>query len=420
MNNLSRPFSGRLVFDHLHKTAGQAINAWLTDALGSGTVSPNLDGSHRELLCRAGDYPIISGHVHFAEAEGLDPRFQYVTVLRDPLDRTISWLFFVVRNHAREELPGLFEECAAFLATDGDELGPILGQTIANSMVAHYAKILGSLGASEGELVETAFRAIQAYDCVGIYERLDEFVAGLGELVGIPAPASLQPINLTVSRPARDGISAKLRDRLMALTELDRQLYERVARLVGDRLDARVPKPPKKSKWARYDRPPVPAQTTSSLTLHGARPLHPEPICTGDVLRFELEFELHEPVHLLQSGFHIFDDRKRWAFGVNNVLLDQPFAHFGAGRYRLVHFVTAELAAGDYTIGFAFADVGGDAERSLYWHDELLTFTVRRRAQSIGVGNTNCMARMVIEPVKLVPDRNSFPANTKPDQQLAA
>ena len=330
--------------------------------------------------------------------EGLDPRFQYATLLREPLDRTISWLFFVNRNHAREDLPGPYDECETFLASDGEEIGPRLAPAIVNPMASHYSKIVGGSGAGDGALVEAAFRAIQGYDCVGTYERLGEFVSGLAELIGIPAPAALQPVNVTVERPARDGISDELRDNLLAITSLDRQLYARVAKMVGERLSTSRPKPPTTSKWARYDRPAPTPRTTPMLTLHSARPLHQEPISSGAVLRFELEFELSEPVQRLQAGFHIFDDRSRWVFGVNNVLLDQPLADVGPGRHRLVHFVTAELPAGDFTIGFAFSDVGGATERSLYWHDELLTFTVRRPDQSIGVGTANCRARMLFEP----------------------
>ena len=68
--DLVRPYSGRLIFDHFPKTAGQAVNAWLTEELGSGIVSQNLIGNHREMIDRAGHYSIISAHVHFGEGGG--------------------------------------------------------------------------------------------------------------------------------------------------------------------------------------------------------------------------------------------------------------------------------------------------------------------------------------------------------------
>ena len=116
-------------------------------------------------------------------------------------------------------------------------------------------------------------------------------------------------------------------------------------------------------------------------------------------------------MHQLEAGLHIVDDRKRWAFGVNNVLLDKPFSNLCIGRYRLVHFVKAELPAGDYTIGFAFADVGGNSQRSLYWHDGILPINIRAPL-SEGVGSGSCTARMM-----LVQWGGRFPAH---GQQLAS
>jgi hypothetical protein len=34
------PFSGRVIFDHLAKTAGQAVNQWLKNELGTAPRTP--------------------------------------------------------------------------------------------------------------------------------------------------------------------------------------------------------------------------------------------------------------------------------------------------------------------------------------------------------------------------------------------
>ena len=92
-----KSFPGRIVFDHRPKTGGQALSAWLIDRLGAGCVSPNLTGSNAELIkLYGGIYSIISGHVNFLDRGTLDPRYQYITCLREPVDRVLSWLFFVL------------------------------------------------------------------------------------------------------------------------------------------------------------------------------------------------------------------------------------------------------------------------------------------------------------------------------------
>lgn len=200
-----------------------------------------------------GEYPIVSAHVLFGERDALDPRYQYATLVREPVDRAISWLHFV-RNMPRERVPELHDACLTYLDSEGDILLPPLESHLPNLAVAHYAPILGTFGLNDEQRVESAFRAIRSYDCVGIYERLKDFVADHAVLIGIPAPESLAQINVTGERPKVDAISAKLRDNISRVTQLDQKLYHLVAELVERRLAVHPPHPPTNSRWARYDR----------------------------------------------------------------------------------------------------------------------------------------------------------------------
>jgi hypothetical protein len=393
---LLEPFSGRVIFDHIPKTAGQAVTNWLRDELGDGTVSPNLVTSHREILNRSIEYPIVSGHLFFEDGEGLEPRFQYATILREPVDRTISWLFFVTRNHQREDLPQLYDECEAFLASEGKELSPYLAEAIANPMVVHYAQILGAKGLSESELVESAYRAIKSYDCVGTYEKLSEFVGDLGRLIGVPAPRSLQSTNMTRHRPTPKSISDKLRDNILAITELDRDLYARVAKLVSDRSEFR-PDGPTVSRWARYDRPAPNLQTVSSFNVLSPVELQEIQVCRGEPLKLEIEFEVREPIAMLQAGVLMFDNRKQVAFGVNNCLLDQPFPEVTPGRYRLIHSIEVDLPVGEYMVGFQFSDLRESGQLHLYRNQAALMLNVRRGTEAIGVGYAVSPATMSLD-----------------------
>ena len=397
------PYSGRLIFDHFPKTAGQAINRWLTDALGSGTVSPNLISTHRDLLSRGGTFPVLTGHIYFADGEGFDSRYRYATVLREPIDRTLSSVFFVTMNHDREDLPDLYDECEAFIISEGDVIGPQLKLSIVNPMVTHFAQILGEQGLAGDALVDRAFEAVESYACVGVYERLDDFVSGLGALIGIPAPTSLTRINATQSRAAATELSEKLRQKLRAITDLDAKLYERVCRLVEQRIAANPPAPPDKSRWKRYERAEPGAKEAPELTLRAIRMPTRAILQSGGVMRVELEFELHARIERLQVGFHIFDDQKRWAFGVNNLLLKQPFEALSAGRYCLAHTLTADLPIGKYTVGFSFAEIGAEEQRNLFWQDETLQFEVSMPVGAAGLGYSPCYTQMVLERIEEAP-----------------
>ena len=146
------------------------------------------------------------------------------------MDRSISWLHFVIANHRREAHPELFDAVSAFLESGGEDFSQLLHPHLHNPAVTHFARILGSDDAADDEKVERAARAVDLYDCVGIYEQLDQFLSDLAAMIGIPAPASLQPVNVTETRPrAAHEITPKLRDRLRALTGLGGSLRARRA-----------------------------------------------------------------------------------------------------------------------------------------------------------------------------------------------
>lgn len=221
-------FQGRVFFDHLPKTAGQAINAWLADTLGNGTVTENLNGMHRELLLQyGGKFPVISGHTHFS-GEGLDPRYQYLTVVRHPVDRALSWLYFVINNHTYAILPELHKAAERVIATNGRYIHPLLLSHISNIYTEHFSHInhIGYLNAEDK--LEAACQAIHSYDLVGLFEDLPEFISDTATLLGLPAIEQLAAVNVTIARPKLDKTHPALRRRLIELNQLDIAFYDRV------------------------------------------------------------------------------------------------------------------------------------------------------------------------------------------------
>jgi len=87
----SGAYPGRIIFDHIPKTAGMAVNSWLQRVLGQGCVSPNSICEHWEAIGKYGGIlSIISAHIFFHDGDALDPRYDYVTILREPIDREIT------------------------------------------------------------------------------------------------------------------------------------------------------------------------------------------------------------------------------------------------------------------------------------------------------------------------------------------
>lgn len=258
MNGRAGVYDKRLIFDHLPKAAGQAVNKWLRGALGAGCVTDNLVGSHRELIRRyGGEYSVISGHIDFNGTE-LDPRYQYVTLFREPVDRVISWLFFVLNNHKMEKLPELYGWSRDFVLSEGVLLKGGLPHFIQNWYVRHFSGVgRKNPGLSDDEKIASSLSVIKKYDAVGLYDEISEFFADVADLIGIPAPESVPRVNATASRPALDRISPQLLRRIVDLNQLDIRLYQEVVAWKKSQ-PCRERKAISASRWQRYDPVPLP------------------------------------------------------------------------------------------------------------------------------------------------------------------
>lgn len=380
-------FAGRVIFDHLPKTAGQAVNAWLTKSLGYGCVTPNLIGVHRDLIRRyGGEYSVISAHVGF-EGDGIDPRYRYMTTFREPIDRAISWLFYVLPNYA---FP-LREQAERFVASQGEELDVEFRKTINNPYVDHFANVLSTATRSDEEKLADALSVIEQYDVWGFYEEMPAFLADVAALIGLPAPKQFERVNVTRGRPSVEQINPLLRKRLEELNTLDlelcRALRERWQREQIHRTTISLPEVP---LWAPYNPVLVPlldrAFTAPGFTILSVALEGGDTFSCGHILRFELEFSLAVAVADLVIGIHVFDEDGRSAFCTNTAILERPLLHMSRGTHRMGYYLVADLPEGQYTAGFAFIERCAEGNRELAWYDKLVTFRVlvQRLTPSVG------------------------------------
>lgn len=394
-----KPFAGRLIFDHLPKTAGQAVNLWLSEKLGDGCVTPNIIGQHRELIrVYGGEFSVISGHVSFNPGDTLDPRYHYATMLRDPIDRVISWLFFVTKNHNHEDLPHLFTDCLDFIESDGELCNKNIIDYISDIYVKHFS-VISSGGGGEANISD-ALRALKMYDIVGTYEDIPRFTNDLAALIGIPAPVTLAPFNVTKSRPTVKEVSPRLRNKITELNKLDLEFYAAVRRMIsGSGLHSR--QAPSRSKWRPLEKREPRITLTDSLTVYNVEMEAPQEVREGGVITFTLDFEAHRPIARLEAGVHIFDAQGRWAFGVNSTMLGQDYLDVLPGCYRLRYHIIARLPLGAFTAGFAFAELAGEQSESiseLFWHDACCNFSVSSAQRFPGIGYSTCPVSLSLLP----------------------
>ena len=214
----------------------------------------------------------------FFAGEKLDPRYQYITCLREPVERVLSWLFFVLYDAIPDERSKPNKEAAEiFLKSEGRECPSDFISEYSNFYVHHFSLIGGRQAGtgniksmSQEDRLAAALAAIRQYDVVGIYENFRDFTAEVACLIGLDAPANIPKFNVSTQRPPIDKISPTLRQRIMHLNENDARLYSEVIKWKEKGAPA-APAPKSFSGWLKVGRQKKKALTAlaASVPNHG-------------------------------------------------------------------------------------------------------------------------------------------------------
>jgi hypothetical protein len=170
---------------------------------------------------------VVTGHFPLCTKDLLDAEFRTFTILRDPVERTLSYL----RHHrdttpeeaelTLEEIyedPGNFkhlihDHMVKMLSLRPEELRPTAMMTVADL--------------DDGRL-RTAKNALEGTDAFGLQDDLEGFVERLERLFGWQlGPA----VHVNVTAPAE--VPASFRKRIAEDNRLDMELYEHARELLG-------------------------------------------------------------------------------------------------------------------------------------------------------------------------------------------
>jgi exopolysaccharide biosynthesis predicted pyruvyltransferase EpsI/GT2 family glycosyltransferase len=370
-----RGYSGRVIFDHLQKTAGMAINRWLRSTLGDGCASPNLITDHRSLIAHyGGRYSVLTAHVTF-DGRGLDPRYQYVTLLREPIDRMVSWLHYVVGNYSVAEFGDGWHDVRRFLESEGAITDYAPG---GNLYVRHFAAIDRPTDVTDDSLLTAALAAVEQYDVWGLFESMPAFLGDFAGLLGVPPPPTLDQVNVTKSRPSVAEIGAAFRARLEALNTLDLEFY-RI-------LEGRYPEMRRRMSrssvsvpaWEPLPAPPPRAIAREWFTLHAASIRGGEQRAPGDLLELDVSFSIARPIDALVIEVAISDSVGNRVFFTDTENLERPIGPVAAGTHRASCTLVANVPAGNYSVGFRFREQWGRERRDIATFDELCVFCIGR------------------------------------------
>ena len=226
----------------MQKTAGIALRRGLINHFGERAVYParRVDGTdpvelvtstaylRGRLAARGDEIEVITGHFPLCTVDLLDDRYMTLTLLREPVERTLSYL----RHHQKEEpadrhksLQEIYEDPFRFNSFVHNHMTKMLSITPAEMTDG----MLTPVKLDRGHL-ERAKEALAGIDAVGLQERLDDFfdwlVARFGWRLG-------EPQTLNTTDPV--DVPQSFRDRIAEENALDVELYEFAAKLVASR-----------------------------------------------------------------------------------------------------------------------------------------------------------------------------------------
>lgn len=228
-----------LYFHHIHKTAGSSLRQYIGEHFDLDQISSAR--WHTSALLEeppeAFDRDFVAGHfgsfLHDIAPRPLVP----VTMLRDPVDRTLSAISDISwrkNNWMHERFSQLsIEEFVHDEIGTGTIMNFQTRSLALDSLQREYVEY-GSLWKepekrdriySDPALLERAIQRLDQCAFVGVQDRFDESMRLLAYTFGWLPPATSPRVN--VRRSAREELSQATLDRIRELTQLDQTLYER-------------------------------------------------------------------------------------------------------------------------------------------------------------------------------------------------
>jgi hypothetical protein len=236
------PTEPRYFFVHVQKTAGTSLLIRLGNQFRASEIYPDdTDGDlfvempqfdigqlERRWAARSPEIRVVTGHFPLCTAELLGGGFTTFTVLREPVERTLSYL-----RHHRKIIKGSRRSTLEEIYADPLRFDGLVHNHMVKMFSLHVDEMTGGAMTTVNftrQHLERAKTALAGVDVVGLQEEFEPFVAELEVRFGWDLGA---PVVANHTEPAE--ASDELRARIAADNALDVELYAFARELVAER-----------------------------------------------------------------------------------------------------------------------------------------------------------------------------------------
>jgi hypothetical protein len=230
----------RYFFVHIMRTAGSVLRLRLINHLGDAAVYPTgVDGDDpltpylfvdhlRERLAARGDQiRVITGHFPLCTVELIGGRFTTLTLLREPVDRTLSYLRRqreIERSDGHASLEEIYDDPVRFHRLVHNHMTKMLSLAPAEMTEGGLTRV-----ELDREHLQRAKDALTRIDAVGFQERFEDFCDELRARFGWRLD---EPKAMNTTAPVE--VPKSFRARIAEDNALDIELYEFAKQLLGN------------------------------------------------------------------------------------------------------------------------------------------------------------------------------------------
>lgn len=216
---------------HIPKTGGMSVHDYLYDNVLEGELLPGY--LIEDLIStNSSNFKYISGHFHSLPLNQTNREFRISTVLRNPIDRSVSHFEHAQRDcnvPFHKYVKGFSFEDFIYSTTAVHMLGNRQARMLAElSLKADkFTTSLNVTKISDEELYDLAMDALSKMELVGITERLEDFIAQLSKKWSLPMPTKEYRVNRRPDKKPSE-LSDQVIVKINEMCSVDIKIYEHI------------------------------------------------------------------------------------------------------------------------------------------------------------------------------------------------
>ncbi|WP_322091643.1 sulfotransferase family 2 domain-containing protein [Paraburkholderia bannensis] len=239
---------------HIPKTGGTSLISFLDDQFDQGDICPaqllpDLFAIPMESMDR---YKLFRGHLWYGLGSYIQRSLTYITMLRDPVQRTVSWYLHAMRDenaYRHEQMQSERWSLLDFVQDAETNWDIVNTQTLFLAADFDYQKLsadpvgYGRAAVKEyvgrgndRKLLDLAKQRLESFAFFGITERMRDSMSLLAHDLGIFPNFPVPRLNISSNRAATDQLSAEEIGAIRELTALDQELYVWACQLFEERM----------------------------------------------------------------------------------------------------------------------------------------------------------------------------------------